>query len=154
MARGKSLDYDFYQPASNKPDHRVIVQGDTNVRRGDVVEWRKARVRKLDGRSWSDLGNPEHTAVVVNTYLSSDASANTQPKNGQAIAPWELGVLEVIEQSQGKVPTRAEYELSGMESGEIWIYRPVGLQTYLGIDQLRADWEQPSSRGPIQYINS
>lgn len=130
----------------------VDVQGDTNVRRGDIVEWRKVRIVKPDGRSWSDLGNPDHTAVIVNTYLSSDASANTQPADGDAIAPWEVGVLEVIEQSQGRVPTRKEYDLIGMESGEIWIYRPVGMQEYVGIDQLRPDWDQPSSRGVINYI--
>lgn len=127
-------------------------QNDTNVRRGDILEWRKARVSKLDGRSWSDLGNPEHTAVIVNSYLPSEASANTRPTDGQSIAPWEVGVLEVVEQSQGKVPTRAEYDLTGMESGEIWIYRPVGMQEYIGIDQLRPDWEQPSSRTAIQYV--
>ena len=110
------------------------------------------RVRKPDGRSWSDLGNPDHTAVIVQSYLPSDASANTQPADGDSIAPWEVGVLEVIEQSQGKVPTRAEYDLAGMESGEIWIYRPVGMEGYVGIDQLRPDWDQPSSRGAINVV--
>lgn len=106
----------------------------------------------MDGRSWSDLGNPDHTAVIVNTYLSSDPSANTQPVDGDSISPWEVGTLEVIEQSQGKVPKRAEYDLTGMESGEIWIYRPVAMQDYVGIDQLKADWDQQSSRGVVQYV--
>lgn len=127
-------------------------QGDTNVRRGDIVEWRKVRLRKLDGTAWSDLGNPDHTAVIVNTYLSSDPQANSQPKDGESLSPWEVGILEVIEQSQGKLPKRAVYDLAGMESGEIWIYRPVSMQDYVGIDQLKPDWDQPSARGTIQYI--
>lgn len=129
------------------------IQGDTNVRRGDIVEWRKVRLASPDGRGWSDLGNPDHTAVIVNTYLSSDPQAKSQPKDGDSLAPWEVGILEVIEQSQGKVPKRAEYNLAGMESGEIWIYRPVSMLDYVGIDQLKADWEQASSRGVIQYVS-
>jgi hypothetical protein len=116
------------------------------------VEWRKVRLGKADGSGWSDLGNPDHTAVIVNTYLSSDPQAKQTPKDGDSMAPWEVGVLEVIEQSKGKKPARAEYDLANMESGEVWIYRPVGLQDYLGIDKLSPDWEQGSSRGAIQYV--
>lgn len=109
------------------------------------------RLGSPGGRSWSDLGNPDHTAVIINTYMSADPQANAQPKDGDSLAPWEVGVLEVVE-SQGKVPKRAEYDLAGMESGEVWIYRPVSMQEYVGIDQLKPDWEQPSSRGAIQYV--
>lgn len=117
------------------------------------MEWRKVRLTSAGGRSWSDLGNPDHTAIIINTYLSSDTQANVQPKDGDSLAPWEVGILEVIEQSQGKVPKKAEYDLAGMESGEIWIYRPLSMKDYVGIDQLRPDWDQQSSRGGIQYVD-
>jgi len=128
--------------------------GDTAVRRGDVVEWRRVRVGiKEPGRTgYSELGNPDHTAVIVQCYLSSYPGVNTQPKDGEAIRPAEVGVLEVVEQSQGKPPTRAVYDLQGMETGEIWIYRPIGMRSYLGIDEFRPDFAQTSSRGQVKSV--
>lgn len=128
---------------------KLCRQGDTAVRRGDIVEWRQVRVVSSDGRRWSDLGAPDHTAIIVSSYLSSDPSANTSPTNGCALAPWEVGILEVVEQSLGKPPSRATYNLSGMQSGEVWVYRPVGMEAYLGIERLRPDWKETSSRGRI-----
>lgn len=84
--------------------------------------------------------------------MADDAAANTQPTDGAALSPWEVGTLEVIEQSQGKAPSRAEYNLAGMESGEIWIYRPVGMQNYLGIEKLSPEWEQSVTRGNVQVV--
>lgn len=103
-------------------------------------------------KGWSDLGNPDHTAIIVQCYLSSDPQANTQPKDGDALRPAEVGILEVIEQSQGKPPTRAVYDLTGMESGELWVYRPVGMHSYLGIEELRPDFTQTSSRGGVHPV--
>jgi len=42
--------------------------GDTQVRRGDIVEWRTARIDFYRGNfksGYSTLGDPEHTAVIV-----------------------------------------------------------------------------------------
>lgn len=125
--------------------------GDTCVRRGDIVEWRTVRLRTE--RGWADLGNPDHTALIVGTYLSTEQGANAEPKDGQAIAPWEVGVLEVIEQSKGKAPSRATYDLKDMEKGEVWIYRPVGMQVYTGIDGLKPDWDHQTSRGRILVVS-
>jgi hypothetical protein len=125
-------------------------QGDTAIRRGDIVEWRQVRV--ATERGWADLGAPDHTAVVVATYMSSVKGANTQPTSGQAIAPWEVGILEVVEQSKGSPPKRAEYDLKGMEKGEIWIYRPVGMEAYLGIDALRPEWDMRGQRASIMDV--
>ena len=89
----------------------------------------------------------------MQSYLSSEPGANTEPKDGEDIPPWAVGVLEVIEQSQGKVPSRAVYDLSGFQKGEIWIYRPVSIQEYVGIDAIKPDWNQASSRGSIYQIS-
>ena len=125
--------------------------GDTCIRRGDIVEWRTVRLRTE--RGWADLGNPDHTALIVGTYLSTEAGANSEPKDGESVCPWEVGVLEVVEQSKGKPPTRATYDLKDMEKGEVWIYRPVGMQEYTGIEGLKPDWEQQVTRGRIQYVS-
>lgn len=105
--------------------------GDDRVRRGDIVEWRSARVSTVGAPpgSYMTLGNPEHTAVVVR-----EARPTREPADGEALAPAEIGALEVMEQSvqTGGLPTRVEYDLKTFESGEIWIYRVVGMEVYLG----------------------
>ncbi|KAH9948519.1 hypothetical protein B0H21DRAFT_846725, partial [Amylocystis lapponica] len=100
--------------------------GDDRVRRGDVVEWRTARVVRGPGQ-WSTLGAPDHTAVVV-----ADAEPAVGLVDGLWVRPAELGTLEVVEQSVGAPPERERYPLSGFEGGEIWIYRPVGMVEYVG----------------------
>ncbi|TFK92889.1 hypothetical protein K466DRAFT_643099 [Polyporus arcularius HHB13444] len=100
--------------------------GDDRVRRGDIVEWRSARVG-TGPLSWAMLGNPDHTAVIV-----SDMVPKTSVADGMAVRPAEMGTLEVIEQSLGKPPKRARYDLSQFQEGEVWIYRPVGLEAYVG----------------------
>ncbi|EIW56724.1 uncharacterized protein TRAVEDRAFT_151331 [Trametes versicolor FP-101664 SS1] len=100
--------------------------GDDRVRRGDIVEWRTARVGK-GAYSWAMLGNPDHTAVIVSEMVPRAAV-----RDGLAVAPREMGTLEVIEQSLGKPPAWATYDLSNLEEGEVWIYRPVGMEAYVG----------------------
>ncbi|KAI0772468.1 hypothetical protein BD413DRAFT_545777 [Trametes elegans] len=100
--------------------------GDDRVRRGDIVEWRQARVGQ--GRNgWSVLGDPDHTAVIV-----SEMTPRATVADGLEVPPRDLGTLEVIEQSLGKPPARATYDLSNLEEGEVWIYRPVGMEAYVG----------------------
>ncbi|KAI0696393.1 hypothetical protein C8T65DRAFT_814378 [Cerioporus squamosus] len=100
--------------------------GDDRVRRGDIVEWRSARVG-TGPLSWAMLGNPDHTAVIV-----SDMVPKTGVADGVMVRPAKMGTLEVIEQSLGKPPRRARYDLSQFQEGEVWIYRPVGLEAYVG----------------------
>lgn len=100
--------------------------GDDRVRQGDVVEWRSARVG-MGPRGYAMLGSPEHTAVVV-----CDAVPGVRVRDGEAVKPSEVGTLEVVEQSVGKPPARERYDLGRMQEGELWIYRPVGMETYVG----------------------
>ncbi|EJF59223.1 hypothetical protein DICSQDRAFT_138681 [Dichomitus squalens LYAD-421 SS1] len=100
--------------------------GDDRVRRGDIIEWRSARVG-MGPHGWSTLGNPEHTAVIV-----SDCVPRTSVADGKAVRPAEVGVIEVVEQSVGSPPARKSYDLANFEEGEVWIYRPVGMEAYVG----------------------
>ena len=103
--------------------------GDDRVRRGDIVEWRTVTINVVGARahSWVTLGVPDHTAVVVR-----DSEPSVVPVDGGALSPAELGTLEVVEQSVGSPPDRKTYDLAAMEKGEMWIYRPIGLQAYVG----------------------
>jgi hypothetical protein len=103
--------------------------GDDCVRRGDIVEWRNVRINTVGASpySWATLGDPDHTAIIVR-----DSRPTRQPVNGQLLSPMELGSLEVVEQSVTSPPLRKEYDLNAFEKGEMWIYRPVGMQAYLG----------------------
>ena len=100
--------------------------GDDRVRRGDIVEWRSVRIG-MPGGAYAMLGDPDHTAVVVR-----DAVPNRRVSDGDAVRPGELGTLEVVEQSIGQPPARQRYDLSKLQEGEIWIYRPIGMETYVG----------------------
>ncbi|KAI0742637.1 hypothetical protein C8Q80DRAFT_918156 [Daedaleopsis nitida] len=100
--------------------------GDDRVRRGDIVEWREARVG-MGPHAWGILGNPDHTAVIV-----CDMVPKTGVGDGMAVLPAQMGTLEVVEQSLGKPPARARYDLAQFEEGEVWIYRPVGMEEYVG----------------------
>ena len=111
--------------------------GDDRVRRGDIIQWRRARVSMKKGRyagGYSTLGDPDHTAVIV-----SDAIPSLSPRDGASLNPSDLGEIVVVEQSVGNPPSRQEYDLSGFEEGEVWIYRPIGMQVYLGISDITAE---------------
>lgn len=100
--------------------------GDDRVRRGDILEWRSARVSQ-GPHGWSTLGNPDHTAVIVR-----DMVPRASVSDGLAVRPADMGELEVMEQGVGSPPKRATYELANFEEGEVWIYRPVGMEAYVG----------------------
>ncbi|PCH42990.1 hypothetical protein WOLCODRAFT_138149 [Wolfiporia cocos MD-104 SS10] len=105
--------------------------GDDRVRRGDIVEWRSVVINTSVGKNTHTqrLGDPDHTAIVV-----SDAVPSVAVADGQSVLPADLGALEVVEQSvvTGSTPHRSTYLLGGMEEGEIWIYRPVSMEAYIG----------------------
>ncbi|KAL0952791.1 hypothetical protein HGRIS_007016 [Hohenbuehelia grisea] len=105
--------------------------GDTRVRRGDIVEWRKVKIGLVNGPpgSWAILGDPDHTAVIVR---DSVIAGGRRVRDGDSVRPAELGSLEVVEQSVGSPPSRKEYDLEAFEEGEMWIYRPIGMEKYLG----------------------
>lgn len=109
--------------------------GDDRIRRGDIAEWRSVHIGVKGGGpgNYFTLGDPDHTAVIV-----SDCVPARTPVDGGSLAPRELGVLVVVEQSVGQPPERREYDLSCFEQGEMWIYRPISMQTYLGIDDIKA----------------
>ena len=100
--------------------------GDDRVRRGDILEWRSARVG-MGGGGYAILGNPDHTAVIVREMVP-----RVGVEDGMAVRPADMGVLEVMEQSVGQPPKRATYNLANFEEGEVWIYRPVGMEAYVG----------------------
>jgi len=105
--------------------------GDDRVRRGDIVEWRSVKISMSKGaQTWTQrLGDPDHTAVIVKDSVPSVSVADSQ-----SVRPGDLGILEVVEQSvsTGKTPHRSTYTLSGLEEGEMWIYRPVSMMAYVG----------------------
>ena len=96
------------------------------MRRGDIVEWRSVRIG-MPGGGYAILGSPDHTAVIV-----SESVPSVQVADGGSVRPSQLGSLEVVEQSVGKPPERQTYNLSMLEEGEVWIYRPIGLVGYVG----------------------
>ncbi|KAI0651353.1 hypothetical protein C8Q79DRAFT_932887 [Trametes meyenii] len=100
--------------------------GDDRVRRGDIVEWKVAKL-STGPYSRATLGNPDHTAVIV-----SDMVPHTQVADGKSVPPREMGLLEVVEQGVTSPPKRAKYDLAKLEEGEVWIYRPVPLEEYVG----------------------
>ncbi|KDQ54590.1 hypothetical protein JAAARDRAFT_399336 [Jaapia argillacea MUCL 33604] len=109
--------------------------GDDRVRRGDIVEWRKVSIGAVGGppgAKWT-LGDPDHTAIIVR-----DSVPSRTPVDGEPLSPAEIGSLEVVDQSVSSAPDRREFDLKTLEQGEMWIYRPIGMQEYLGfsLDQL------------------
>jgi len=107
--------------------------GDDRVRRGDIVEWRTVRIATVGAPrgAVSILGDPDHTAVIV-----AEAIPRRSAVDGQPLLPSELGELAVVEQSVHSAPKRTVYDLSAFEAGEVWIYRPISMDVYLGFPEL------------------
>lgn len=110
--------------------------GDDRVRRGDIVEWRSVKINFVNAvpGSWAILGDPEHTAVIT-----KDSIPTRSPQDGRSLLPSELVSLEVVEQSrnnQPPEPNKKTYDMAAFEEGEVWIYRPIALEVYLGIPDL------------------
>ena len=108
--------------------------GDNCIRRGDIAEWREVKIGfKGAPGSFYSLGFPDHTAVIVTDSLPLPSA-----KDGGSLKPSDLGTFAVVEQSQGRAPSRTEYDLSYFLEGEMWIYRPIGMKAYLGFGELTA----------------
>ncbi|KAF9478570.1 hypothetical protein BDN70DRAFT_879805 [Pholiota conissans] len=121
--------------------------GDDRVRRGDIAEWRRVKIRMKDAPAGSHftLGDPDHTSIVVRDCVSTAA-----PVHGLSLLPTDLGVLVVVEQSIGQPPALQEYDLNYFEEGEMWIYRPISMQVYLGVSELTA--EPPQGLKGVQHL--
>ena len=107
--------------------------GDDRVRRGDIVEWKRVQIRDMMSRDHGTtvLGDPEHTAIVV-----SDLVPGCPVGDGKSLEAARFGTLEVAEQSvsTGMLPKKGMYDFSGLEQGEVWIYRPIGIKRYIGTE--------------------
>ncbi|KAH9054132.1 hypothetical protein EDB87DRAFT_1796205, partial [Lactarius vividus] len=101
--------------------------GDDRLRAGDVVEWRSVRIGAAQFGSIAILGDPDHTAVLVEDTVPRCAVAD-----GDGVRPADVGVLTVVEQTAGRAPRRGSYDLAKLQEGEVWVYRPVGMVEYLG----------------------
>jgi len=101
--------------------------GDDRIRRGDIVQWLSTTVVEKSGRTIF-FGFPDHTAVIVKDQVIP----GLEPYDGMELRPQELGRLEVVEQSVKSPPHRNVIELAGMQKGDVWIYRPIGLEKYIG----------------------
>ncbi|KAF9517558.1 hypothetical protein BS47DRAFT_1290933 [Hydnum rufescens UP504] len=121
--------------------------GDDTVRRGDIVQWLNVKI-KLVGQPLATmtLGNPDHTAIVVSdSYIPSLTAGSNASEEGQALHPSAIGSLDVIEQSVHELPSRRVYDMRQFLSGEVWIYRPMPMELYLGMAEVAAVWPPPAS---------
>jgi hypothetical protein len=100
--------------------------GDDCLRVGDITGWCKVRIGTAS--RYSILGEPDHTAVLVEDTVPRCAVAE-----GQSVAPAEVGVLTVVDQSLGRASKRESFDLAQLQQGELWVYRPVGMVEYLGL---------------------
>jgi hypothetical protein len=106
--------------------------GDDRIRRGDIAEWREVKITPPG--SSTRLGNPDHTAVIVN-----DSIPLLPVKDGGSLKPSDLGTITVVEQGRNSLPSRKDYDLNYLQEGEMWIYRPIGMEAYLGIGELTVE---------------
>ncbi|KAF9040072.1 hypothetical protein BJ165DRAFT_1495201 [Panaeolus papilionaceus] len=111
--------------------------GDDRIRRGDIIEWHLARVGMKGAMAggYCILGAPDHTAVIVEGTVPSPVNG-AEVVDGMPLKPCELGTIVVVEQSVGSPPIRREYALDLMEEGEVWVYRPISMKGYIGIDRV------------------
>ncbi len=107
--------------------------GDDRLRAGDIVEWRSVRIGMGQYGAFALLGEPDHTAALVQDTVPRCAVAD-----GQSVKPADVGILIVVEQTAGRAPKRGSYDLAKLQQGEVWVYRPVGMVMYLG-STLRID---------------
>ncbi|KAH6904448.1 hypothetical protein BKA70DRAFT_1296728 [Coprinopsis sp. MPI-PUGE-AT-0042] len=103
--------------------------GDDRIRRGDIIEWRRVTIAAANYTYI--LGDPDHTAVIVR-----DAVPLVEVRDGLEVVPSQLGTITVVEQSAGSLPKEGAYNLQGLQEGEMWIYRPISMEVYLGIKDL------------------
>ena len=62
------------------------------------------------------LGNPDHTAVLVEETVSCRLVADEE-----SVRPDDVHVLTVVEQSAGRAPRGESYDLAKLQEGEVCI---------------------------------
>lgn len=128
--------------------------GDLCVRRGDIIEWRRAKVSTVQPRSEATLGTPDHTSVVVeDAFVRTKLSTQLGEDGTFELQPSAIGTVTVVEQAMRQLPVRNRYDLSTLVQGEISIYRPVSMAKYLGLDKVTAVWPPPSPCYEVQAQN-
>jgi hypothetical protein len=110
-----------------KPGNGRWRGGDDRFRAGDIVEWRSVRIGAARRGAFTLLGDPDHTAVLV-----EDTIPRCFVADGESVMPADVGVLTVVEQTAGHAPKRESYDLAKLQTGEVWVYRPVSMIEYLG----------------------
>ena len=121
--------------------------GDDTVRRGDIVQWLNVKIKVVgQPHVTMTLGVPDHTAIIVSdSHISSLTVDSNTDEKGQPLHPSAIGSLDVIEQSVRELPTRRVYDMRQFLSGEVWIYRPMPMELFLGMAEITAVWPPPAS---------
>ncbi|SCV70469.1 BQ2448_1863 [Microbotryum intermedium] len=124
--------------------------GDCYIRPGDVVEWRLVTINQADAPvgSYSTLGDPDHTAVIVDV-----GTPKLTPADGEELDVTQLPNLTVVEQSQGKAPFLSTYDLATMSKGEVWVYRPVPLVEFIGTE-IKVEWPPKCQTWEVGQLES
>ncbi|KAI0799581.1 hypothetical protein BC629DRAFT_1591766 [Irpex lacteus] len=89
---------------------------------------RMAECQSRDGPAW--LCDAGYTGP--HCYHVSETTPRVAVADGQAVKPSEVGRLVVVEQSVGSPPKQQSYDLSQLQEGEVWVYRPIGMELYIG----------------------
>ncbi|GAA5933407.1 uncharacterized protein JCM15063_001306 [Sporobolomyces koalae] len=140
----------LYWANAQDPSHGQWFGGELYVREGDIVEWRSVTIREAGAPngSYSILGDPDHTAIIVGTGSPTSLPEPSPSLSDPApYAPSSLTCLTVVEQSLGQIPTARTYDLSHFSKGEIWIYRPCGMSELVGFDRVEAKWPSLGDHG-------
>ncbi|KAI8450548.1 hypothetical protein BY996DRAFT_4587295 [Phakopsora pachyrhizi] len=98
-----------------------------NVRSGDIIEWRTASCGTINPKFTCTLGDPDHTAIIVDASKS-----NGNSHSSTSFSPHLLGNLTVVEQSLKQLPVRRTYEMSSLTKGQVWIYRAMSVRDLVG----------------------
>ncbi|KAG0146806.1 hypothetical protein CROQUDRAFT_656996 [Cronartium quercuum f. sp. fusiforme G11] len=103
------------------------------VRPGDIIEWNMVACNTVNPTLICTLGDPDHTAIIVNAHSSTISAQSPAP-------PSQLGQITVVEQSLKQLPVRRTYDLSTISRGSVWIYRPASVAELLGESRDSCDW--------------
>lgn len=68
--------------------------------------------------------------------------ASSAPYVDAAYPLASLNAITVVEQSLGYAPTLRTYDLGSMSAGELWIYRPCGMQELCGYEEVSPQWPE------------
>ncbi|POW15950.1 hypothetical protein PSHT_06903 [Puccinia striiformis] len=94
------------------------------IRPGDIIEWNRVSCKTVNPDLLFTLGDPDHTAIIIDAHGNTITETDTPP--------YKLGYITVIEQSLKQIPVRRTYDLSTIQAGQVWLYRPMAEETLLG----------------------